>query len=283
MTATTSETIGEIAQALVKLQSDPPEIIKNATNSYLNTTFADLPSILDVIGPVITGYGLAVSQFPSTEDGKPALATYLLHESGEWIRENSVLVLTNENLQGQGSGVTYMRRQAVLGVLGLAPESDRDGEPSQSQRTAPAQQPRQAEAAPQQTTRRAAAQQQSLAGKVTAAAQGRPQPAPAQPKGDRDKYDWVNNAAAPTPDLNAKVASEKQLNRLFAIAKTAEVDAEEVVESLWPGAGATTADLDWRMYKYITNAIEDGYVPGGNEGAAAPYDDSVFEGDDSQF
>ncbi len=50
-----------------------------------------------------------------------------LHESGEWMRTRLGLIPVKDDPQGAGSAITYGRRYTLLGMCGVAPEEDDDG------------------------------------------------------------------------------------------------------------------------------------------------------------
>jgi hypothetical protein len=63
-----------------------------------------------------------------------------MHDSGEWLKATAELLLDKATPQGQGSGITYMRRYALSAMLGIATEDDDDGqaaEPRPTRHTAP--------------------------------------------------------------------------------------------------------------------------------------------------
>lgn len=129
-----SDTIGELAKALVKAQSQFEAIKKGKTadipiksgGSY-SYAYADFGSIVQTVLPVLKENGLAYTQFPSAINELPALTTTLLHESGEWISETMLLHIAKDDAQGQGSAITYARRYALSAVLGIVTEVDDDG------------------------------------------------------------------------------------------------------------------------------------------------------------
>jgi len=97
-----SESIKEIAIALSKFQGE----------------FKYAPLGLDK-------YGLSVVQAPYTEGENIIVETFLLHNSGEWIK-TPLLSLKMEKLtaQGVGSAITYARRYALSALLNISSEED---------------------------------------------------------------------------------------------------------------------------------------------------------------
>jgi hypothetical protein len=129
-----SEQINELAAALVKAQGELPTVGKDSTNPFFKSKYADLAAVIKAASPVLAKHGLAVSQHVTTgEDGGSRLATWLLHESGQYICEAMPLLLPKEDPQGQGSAITYARRYSYMAVLGLVADEDDDGNRASTQ------------------------------------------------------------------------------------------------------------------------------------------------------
>ena len=129
-----SENIELLASALVKAQGEFPTI-KKTKNAKIPTKnggsyeydYADLGDIREAVVPVLTQYGLAVTQAPTINGDNPTLTTTLLHESGQWKESEMLLHIEKTDAQGQGSAITYARRYAMSAILGIVTESDDDG------------------------------------------------------------------------------------------------------------------------------------------------------------
>jgi len=128
-----SETIGELAKALVGAQGEFSAVPKGSVNPFFKSKYAALPDVVQHAGPVLAKHGLAISQFITTGrdvDGAQAgdsLVTYLLHTSGEFICHEMRLHLVKNDPQAQGSAVTYARRYSYMSALGLVADDDDDG------------------------------------------------------------------------------------------------------------------------------------------------------------
>lgn len=119
-----------LAAALVKAQAQVKGAVKDSTNPYFKSRYADLASVWDACRAALTANGLSVSQFPGFEDGNPGVATVttiLLHASGEWLEGTAGCPIKSADAQGVGSAITYLRRYALAAVLGIVQEDD-DGE-----------------------------------------------------------------------------------------------------------------------------------------------------------
>jgi len=121
-----SESIKNIAGALVKFQASVSKVAKEANNPFFKSKYASLANILDTIQKPLSESGLAISQFP---DGN-ALTTIILHaDSGEWMESSYVMPVAKQNdPQAMGSAMTYARRYALGSILNLNIDDDDDGE-----------------------------------------------------------------------------------------------------------------------------------------------------------
>ena len=110
-------------------QKAMPHIPLDATNPHFHSSFVSLPGLLAAIRPTLNDCGLVLTQWPTAlEDGTPALRTRLMHgETGEYIEDTMPLLLAKADPQGQGSAITYARRYSLMSALGIAGDTDDDG------------------------------------------------------------------------------------------------------------------------------------------------------------
>ena len=132
-----SESIKNIAAALLKAQAEMENAHKNANNPAFRSKYADLAEILATVKPVLTKHGVTLLQSPGFADGLVTLDTMLMHpDSGEWIRGEWASPISKSDPQGVGSATTYGRRYSLAAICGIAQEDD-DGsaasQPSQRQ------------------------------------------------------------------------------------------------------------------------------------------------------
>lgn len=114
--------------ALIAAQADMPAVEPDSINPHFKSKFVSLGHLLAKTRPVLNRHGLAVSQWPSLDEGgRPTLVTVLAHKSGESMQFAAPLMLTKQDPQGQGSAITYMRRYALAAVLGIGDQEDDDG------------------------------------------------------------------------------------------------------------------------------------------------------------
>ena len=131
-----SETIGALATALSKAQADITGALKDSSNPFFKSKYADLASCWDACRKQLAANGLAVIQTTDVTDSGVVLVTTLAHSSGEWMRGVLPIVAKDSGPQAQGSGVTYARRYALAAIVGLA-QIDDDAEAAQARGTKP--------------------------------------------------------------------------------------------------------------------------------------------------
>jgi hypothetical protein len=126
-----SESIKNIAQAVVSAQGQLVSAPKNSENPYFNSKYADLATCMDTLRPVLSKNGLAVMQFPVTSETQLEVETVLMHNSGEWIACQVGCRPKDMSPQSIGSAITYLRRYG-LSVIGLVTDADDDGNAAMS-------------------------------------------------------------------------------------------------------------------------------------------------------
>jgi hypothetical protein len=117
-------------QALAKFSNEVPTIHKG-TKGY-GYSYADLPTIFNVINPYLEKYSLGVTQLLNSDELGDYITTIVFHtESGETIESKTripeVTLKGMNQYQGFGSGVTYYRRYALSCALRLVTDVDNDG------------------------------------------------------------------------------------------------------------------------------------------------------------
>jgi hypothetical protein len=122
-----SDAINELATALHLAQGKIKHAIKDSSNPFFKSRYADLSSVWDAIRDAFQSHGLAVTQIPDMDGDKPVLVTVLMHKSGQWISGTYPINPSKNDPQGIGSAITYARRYALQAVAGVCPDDD-DGE-----------------------------------------------------------------------------------------------------------------------------------------------------------
>lgn len=124
---TMSPTIGKLAAALAKAQIEMSAVVKDARNPHFKNTYATLAACIDAT-KLLNRHGFAVVQPPAMAgpDGV-TVETFLLHESGEWLRGSLYMPASKKDAQGFGSALSYARRYCLCATLNLSTDDD-DGE-----------------------------------------------------------------------------------------------------------------------------------------------------------
>ena len=112
-------------KAVAEFQQECPVIFKGSKGH--NYTYADLPTIFEVINPLLKKHGLGFTQ----ELDGGALVTTIFHvESGEFRASRAeipVQELRGMNIyQSYGSALTYFRRYTLSSALGIVTDKDTD-------------------------------------------------------------------------------------------------------------------------------------------------------------
>ena len=129
----TSDSLSNIAPALVKAQEAVQVAKKDSRNPSLNNQYASLDSVLLAIKPALVENGLVMIQSPTiARDGYVGIVTRVLHESGEWIEDQSEFMVEEGNrgtngAQQAGIVITYQRRYAAAAFFGVVTDADTDG------------------------------------------------------------------------------------------------------------------------------------------------------------
>lgn len=117
----------DIAKALVKIQKKLKPLTKSETNDEYDSSYVPLEDVMAYALRLLNKEGIAISQpVHSGDEGMPELKTILIHESGETFETSTRLVLGKEDPQGHASAITYMRRYALMSVLGITAKNDDD-------------------------------------------------------------------------------------------------------------------------------------------------------------
>lgn len=120
--------------ALAKAQGEFPPVTRDREvevtmkgGGKYTFSYAQLAGAIAITRPALVENGLAITQFlTSTEDGRPAIRTALHHEGGGELSGTIPIKTDGMNPQEVGSLITYVRRYAYFGALGIAPENDDD-------------------------------------------------------------------------------------------------------------------------------------------------------------
>lgn len=123
-----SANLKDLAGALCKAQASIGAAKRDGKNPHFGSTFATLEAVLEAISEPLAENGLSCVQLPIGHPTGIALRTILLHESGQWIAGTMTLPFDTQKgrteVQAAGSTITYMRRYALMSLLGVPTEDD---------------------------------------------------------------------------------------------------------------------------------------------------------------
>jgi hypothetical protein len=123
-----SESITNLAVAIVKFNGEISRIAKDANNPFFKNSYATLDHIVDEVRPILNKHGLAVMQIPGGDGENVIMKTLLIHESGEWMESEPLTMKPVKNdPQAVGSCITYARRYSLNAFLSLSTGEDDDG------------------------------------------------------------------------------------------------------------------------------------------------------------
>lgn len=122
-----SEHINELASALAKAQKNIRPAIKDSSNPFFKSKYADLPSVWSACKDALNDNGLSVMQRLDHREGTLYLDTFLSHSSGQWIKSSLPINPTKNDAQGMGSYITYMRRYSLDALVMVTSDDDDDG------------------------------------------------------------------------------------------------------------------------------------------------------------
>ena len=115
-----------LIQAIAEFQKAAPIILKTANNPFFKSKYADLPAVWHTIKELMAKNELAVVNMNVINEGVEYLETRIYHSSGEFISSTSRLAPVKNDPQAVGSAITYMRRYALMSLLGLVADDDDD-------------------------------------------------------------------------------------------------------------------------------------------------------------
>ena len=118
--------IAELSAALCKAQGAMTGAVKDSTNPFFKSKYADLSAVWDDVREPFADNGISVVQMPCGGVGSVTVITQLTHDSGQWMRSRLTMVPVKHDPQGIGSCITYARRYALAAMAGVY-QIDDDG------------------------------------------------------------------------------------------------------------------------------------------------------------
>jgi hypothetical protein len=124
-----SEKMDQIVPALLEAKKDMGGAELDSANDFFSNAYASLGSVIKAVTDGLHANGLFLNHSTIIHESKVFLITEIVHISGQWKRCYLPIINKKGDDQGQGSSLTYSRRQAILAILAI-PTVDDDGEKS---------------------------------------------------------------------------------------------------------------------------------------------------------
>ena len=122
-----SELINELAKALCNAQGQMGGVVKDSSNPFFKSKYADITSVIKAIKQPFSDNGLSYTQFPISNEHGVGVSTRLMHVSGQYLEMEYTLPTVKKDPQSYGSAITYARRYALQSIAGI-PVADDDAE-----------------------------------------------------------------------------------------------------------------------------------------------------------
>ncbi len=124
--------------AMANAKAEIPEIKKGrkvdftSNKGRTNYQYEDLASIMSVVAPILSKFGLSVRYRTTAEPNQPIVVTCIVSHRMGHSEENTLMAGRDESgnknsIQSIGSTVTYLQRYTLKAALGLAAAADDDG------------------------------------------------------------------------------------------------------------------------------------------------------------
>jgi len=141
-TSTMSASIAKLTEALAKVQAVLTPALKDSSNPFFKSKYADLGSVWEAVRKPLADNGLAVIQLPGGNGEVLTLTTILSHTSGEYITGTLTMRPVKNDPQGIGSCISYARRYALSAIIGGYAADDDANSASAKEPTTGSYQPR---------------------------------------------------------------------------------------------------------------------------------------------
>ncbi len=151
-----SESVANIAAALIEVHKKLDPLIENAKNPFYKSKYVTLDAMTEYVRPILAEHGIVAVQGGASNDmdrtvtqsmvwndksrdvqpkqqahESITIETMLVHTSGEWIKGSYTVPLGDElNPQKAGGAITYARRYGLGSILCLTTDEDDDGNAS---------------------------------------------------------------------------------------------------------------------------------------------------------
>lgn len=121
-----SDALGEIFAALSKCQGALSGAIKESSNPFFKSKYADLHQVWETARKPLADNNLCILQPIKAINDKLYIVTILGHASGQWMKSYTPIKSQKDDAQSMGSAITYARRYGLAAMIGIA-QMDDDG------------------------------------------------------------------------------------------------------------------------------------------------------------
>ena len=132
-TSERSQKVGELMTALAKAQGEYDKAVKDSSNPFYNSKYADLASVTGAVRSAFSKHGIAIVQQVSADlERQTAGATTFLYFGEQWVSTTCELPAVGKSKDGKdrfdaqtiGAAQTYARRYTLSPLASVAPEDD---------------------------------------------------------------------------------------------------------------------------------------------------------------
>jgi hypothetical protein len=117
--------MSEIWKALLEVQKEAPALQRDGLNPHFKSQYVTLETVMQTVLPILNKHGVVLAQ--STDENNNLVTIFFHPESGGTVESVMKLHMAREDAQGYGAAMTYARRYAIMGMLGLVADADDDG------------------------------------------------------------------------------------------------------------------------------------------------------------
>lgn len=119
-----SDSIVNIAPALLAAQRAIRTAVKGADNPYFESKYADLKTIIEAVKGPLNDNGICFIQGLGWGQHGVTVETMFLHSSGEWMSSTLEVPVSKLDAQAVGSATAYGKRYGLQAMGGLPTEDD---------------------------------------------------------------------------------------------------------------------------------------------------------------
>jgi hypothetical protein len=113
-----------LMEALAQWQKVKPSVDLDGSNPHFKSKYATLANIIKTVQPILADCGLTYIQLVAGNE----IRTVLMHPESEGCVVSERPIPDLSKVQDEGSFITYQKRYQLSALLGIATDSDNDGQ-----------------------------------------------------------------------------------------------------------------------------------------------------------